>query len=70
MRRPENVKRRRNQEAKVMKTQVEKTRLVPQDVLTTRVALQEKERSIELLKNEASGRLLMIQRILMSFSCL
>ena len=56
MRKLGNAKRRRNQDTNVTKTQVEKTRLVPQDVLTTRVALQEKEKSIELLKDEASGR--------------
>jgi hypothetical protein len=67
MRKLDNAKRRRNQDTNVTKTQVEKTRLVPQDVLTTRVALQEKERSIELLKDEASGQLPMIQRILRCF---
>jgi hypothetical protein len=41
---------------------VEKARLIPQDVLMTRIAIQEKEKSIELLKDEASGRLLIIQR--------
>ena len=35
-------------------TQVEKARLIPQDVLVTRIAIQEKEKSIELLKDEAS----------------
>lgn len=33
----------------------DKTRLVAQDVLTTRVAIQEKDQTIELLKNEVSG---------------
>ena len=42
--------------------QVEKARLIPQDVLVTRIAIQEKDKSIELLKDEASGQLLMIQR--------
>jgi hypothetical protein len=42
--------------------QVKKARLIPQDVLVTRIAMQEKKKLIELLKDEASGRLLMIQR--------
>ena len=32
----------------------DKARLVPQDVLTTRVAIQEKDRMIEMLKDEVS----------------
>lgn len=43
-------------------TNVNKTRLMTQDVLTTRVALQEKDRLIELLTNEVSGRLSMIEK--------
>jgi hypothetical protein len=33
----------------------DKARLIPQDILTTRVAIQEKDNMIELLKNEVSG---------------
>ena len=40
----------------------DKARLVPQDVLTTRVAIQEKDRIIELLKNEVSGYIGDIER--------
>jgi hypothetical protein len=32
-----------------------KARLVPQDVLKTRMAIQEKDQTIELFKNEVSG---------------
>jgi len=45
---------RRNQGTNMTETQVEKARLIPQDVLVTRIAIQEKEKSIELLKDEAS----------------
>ena len=34
----------------------DKTRLIAQDILTTRVAMQEKDNVIDLLKNEVSGR--------------
>lgn len=40
----------------------DKTRLIVQPDLMTRVALQEKDHMIELLKNEVSSRLLMIYR--------
>jgi len=62
MQKYERAKRLRNQDTNVTETQVEKARLIPQDVLMTRIVIQEKEKSIELLKDEASGRLLMIQR--------
>jgi hypothetical protein len=62
MQKYERAKRLRNQDTNVTETQVEKARLIPQDVLMTRIAIQEKERSIELLKDEASGWLLMIRR--------
>jgi hypothetical protein len=62
MQKYERAKRLRNQDTNVTETQVEKARLIPQDVLMTRIAIQEKEKSIELLKDEASGRLLMIRR--------
>jgi len=57
------AKRPRNwQGANMTEMPVEKARLIPQDVLVTRIANQEKDQSIELLKNEASGGLLMIRR--------
>lgn len=43
-------------------TDVNKTRLITQDVLMTRMAIQEKDRLIELLTNEVSGQLLMIEK--------
>jgi hypothetical protein len=56
------AKRLHDQGTNMTEMQVEKARLIPQDVLVTRIAMQEKEKSIELLKDEASGWLLMIQR--------
>lgn len=49
-------------------TNAGKARLIAQDVLTTRVAMQEKDQLIELLTNQVSGRLLMIERKLMFLS--
>lgn len=59
------AKRLRNQDTnmtEMTETQVDKARLIPQDVLVTRIAIQEKDKSIELLKDEASDRLLMMWR--------
>ena len=51
-----------NQGTNMTEMQVEKARLIPQDVLVTRIAMQEVEKLIELLKYKTSGQLLMIQR--------